>query len=155
MSAKRGESGSAGRFAADACSRPRRLRSRWPRSRRCCSAAATQAGSGPRALRRPNAAAEGWPPAQPRSATPRLNRIGGLTPARVPILEYHVLGAASAGAPYPDLFLRRPIFHRQMCWLPEPRYEAATPAAPTIHPLLLHLLDDSALLKEDASPRAT
>lgn len=44
----------------------------------------------------------------------------------VPILEYHVLGPAPADAPYPDLYVTRPDFHRQMRWLDEHGYEAVT-----------------------------
>jgi peptidoglycan/xylan/chitin deacetylase (PgdA/CDA1 family) len=44
----------------------------------------------------------------------------------VPILEYHVLGAAPADAPYPELYVTRPDFHRQMDWLDEHGYEAVT-----------------------------
>jgi peptidoglycan/xylan/chitin deacetylase (PgdA/CDA1 family) len=44
----------------------------------------------------------------------------------VPILEYHVLGAAPADAPYPELYVTRPDFHRQMSWLDEHGYEAVT-----------------------------
>jgi peptidoglycan/xylan/chitin deacetylase (PgdA/CDA1 family) len=44
----------------------------------------------------------------------------------VPILEYHVLGTAPADAPYPDLYVRRPDFHRQMDWLEDHGYEAVT-----------------------------
>jgi peptidoglycan/xylan/chitin deacetylase (PgdA/CDA1 family) len=44
----------------------------------------------------------------------------------VPILEYHVLGAAPADAPYPDLYVSRPDFHRQMDWLDQHGYEAVT-----------------------------
>ena len=47
-------------------------------------------------------------------------------PGPVPILEYHVLGAAPADAPYPDLYVSRPDFHRQMNWLDQHGYEAAT-----------------------------
>jgi peptidoglycan/xylan/chitin deacetylase (PgdA/CDA1 family) len=49
-----------------------------------------------------------------------------LHPGPVPILEYHVLGAAPVDAPYPDLYVRRPDFHRQMDWLGEHGYEAVT-----------------------------
>ena len=35
----------------------------------------------------------------------------------MPILEYHVLGAAPVDAPYPELYVTRPDFHRQMDWL--------------------------------------
>jgi peptidoglycan/xylan/chitin deacetylase (PgdA/CDA1 family) len=44
----------------------------------------------------------------------------------VPILEYHVLGPAPEGAPYPELYVTRPDFHRQMDWLDEHGYEAVT-----------------------------
>ncbi|HKI67227.1 MAG TPA: polysaccharide deacetylase family protein [Solirubrobacterales bacterium] len=44
----------------------------------------------------------------------------------VPILEYHVLGAAPADEPYPDLYVTRPDFHKQMNWLDEHAYEAVT-----------------------------
>lgn len=44
----------------------------------------------------------------------------------VPILEYHVLGAAPEGAPYPELYVTRPDFHRQMSWLDEHGFEAVT-----------------------------
>jgi hypothetical protein len=44
----------------------------------------------------------------------------------VPILEYHVLGASPADAPYPDLYVTRPDFHREMAWLDGHGYEAVT-----------------------------
>lgn len=44
----------------------------------------------------------------------------------VPILEYHVLGPAPADAPYPELYVTRPDFHRQMNWLDENGFEAVT-----------------------------
>jgi peptidoglycan/xylan/chitin deacetylase (PgdA/CDA1 family) len=44
----------------------------------------------------------------------------------VPILEYHVLGPAPEGAPYPELYVTRPDFHRQMDWLDEHGFEAVT-----------------------------
>jgi peptidoglycan/xylan/chitin deacetylase (PgdA/CDA1 family) len=44
----------------------------------------------------------------------------------VPILEYHVIGAAPADAPYPDLYIRRPVFHQQVDWLARHGYEAVT-----------------------------
>jgi len=44
----------------------------------------------------------------------------------VPILEYHVLGAAPEGAPYPELYVTRPDFHQEMDWLDEHGYEAVT-----------------------------
>jgi peptidoglycan/xylan/chitin deacetylase (PgdA/CDA1 family) len=44
----------------------------------------------------------------------------------VPILEYHVLGAPAADAPYPELYVSRPDFHREMNWLDEHGYQAVT-----------------------------
>lgn len=44
----------------------------------------------------------------------------------VPILEYHVLGAPPADAPYPELYVSRPDFHRQMNWLEAHGYQAVT-----------------------------
>lgn len=47
-------------------------------------------------------------------------------PGPVPILEYHVLGPAPAGAAYPELWVSRPDFHREMDWLERHGYEAVT-----------------------------
>ncbi len=44
----------------------------------------------------------------------------------VPILEYHVLGSPDAGAPYPELYVARPDFHRQLDWLAGHGYQAVT-----------------------------
>lgn len=44
----------------------------------------------------------------------------------VPILEYHVLGPAPEDAPYPELYVTRPDFHRQMSWLDDNGFEAVT-----------------------------
>lgn len=44
----------------------------------------------------------------------------------VPILEYHVLGAAPADAAYPELYVTRSDFSRQMDWLDEHGYQAVT-----------------------------
>ncbi|MGE5281392.1 MAG: polysaccharide deacetylase family protein [Chloroflexota bacterium] len=62
--------------------------------------------------------------AKVRNATPQPDWKPYAGP--VPILEYHVLGAAPAGAPYPELYVTRPDFHRQMDWLDEHGYEAVT-----------------------------
>jgi peptidoglycan/xylan/chitin deacetylase (PgdA/CDA1 family) len=59
-----------------------------------------------------------------RDATPQADWKPYTGP--VPILEYHVLGAPSADAPYPELYVARPDFHRQMDWLDEHGYEAVT-----------------------------
>ena len=44
----------------------------------------------------------------------------------VPILEYHVLGSPPEGAPYPELYVGRTDFEKQMDWLEEHGYEAVT-----------------------------
>jgi peptidoglycan/xylan/chitin deacetylase (PgdA/CDA1 family) len=44
----------------------------------------------------------------------------------VPILEYHVLGSPPEGAPYPELYVGRTDFEKQMDWLEEKGYEAVT-----------------------------
>ncbi|HEY2052681.1 MAG TPA: polysaccharide deacetylase family protein [Solirubrobacterales bacterium] len=44
----------------------------------------------------------------------------------VPILEYHVLGHPPAGAPYPELYVGRTDFEKQMDWLEERGYQAVT-----------------------------
>src|SRR3954447_24210991 len=59
-----------------------------------------------------------------RNATPQPDWKPYTGP--VPILEYHVLGAAPEGAPYPELYVTRPDFHRQMDWLDAHGYEAVT-----------------------------
>jgi peptidoglycan/xylan/chitin deacetylase (PgdA/CDA1 family) len=59
-----------------------------------------------------------------RNATPQPDWKPHTGP--VPILEYHVLGAAPADAPYPELYVTRPDFHQQMDWLEEHGYEAVT-----------------------------
>lgn len=62
--------------------------------------------------------------AEVRNATPQPDWRPYTAP--VPILEYHVLGPAPADEPYPDLYVSRPDFHRQMDWLDEHGYEAVT-----------------------------
>ena len=59
-----------------------------------------------------------------RNATPQPGWKPRTGP--VPILEYHVLGAAPADAPYPELYVTRPDFHQEMEWLEEHDYEAVT-----------------------------
>jgi len=59
-----------------------------------------------------------------RNATPRPGWKPYTGP--VPILEYHVLGPAPEDAPYPELYVTRPDFHRQMDWLEENGFEAVT-----------------------------
>lgn len=59
-----------------------------------------------------------------RNATPRPGWAPHTGP--VPILEYHVLGAAPAGAAYPELYVGRADFSRQMEWLDRNGYQAVT-----------------------------
>jgi peptidoglycan/xylan/chitin deacetylase (PgdA/CDA1 family) len=59
-----------------------------------------------------------------RNATPQPGWEPHTGP--VPILEYHVLGAPAADAPYPELYVSRPDFHQQMDWLDQHGYEAVT-----------------------------
>ncbi len=59
-----------------------------------------------------------------RNATPQPDWRPHTGP--VPILEYHVLGAAPEGARYPELFVGRGDFRRQMDWLARHGFEAVT-----------------------------
>jgi peptidoglycan/xylan/chitin deacetylase (PgdA/CDA1 family) len=47
-------------------------------------------------------------------------------PGPVPILEYHVLGRPQTEVPYPDLYVGRAAFRKQMDWLQRRGYEAVT-----------------------------
>jgi peptidoglycan/xylan/chitin deacetylase (PgdA/CDA1 family) len=71
-----------------------------------------------------DAAADGSTAGLVRNATPQSDWEPHTGP--VPILEYHVLGAAPPEAPYPELYVTRRDFHRQMDWLEEHGYEAVT-----------------------------
>jgi peptidoglycan/xylan/chitin deacetylase (PgdA/CDA1 family) len=44
----------------------------------------------------------------------------------VPILEYHVVGTPPAGAPFPELYVRRSAFAAQLQWLHHHRFQAVT-----------------------------
>jgi len=44
----------------------------------------------------------------------------------VPILEYHVLGHPQTEVPYPELYVPRASFRKQMDWLDQQGYEAVT-----------------------------
>lgn len=59
-----------------------------------------------------------------RNATPQPNWKPYTGP--VPILEYHVLGRPKTEVPYPDLYVPRAGFRKQMDWLDEQGYEAVT-----------------------------
>ncbi len=79
--------------------------------------------------RAPHKAAKGNEEAKPESrevtnATPQADWKPYTGP--VPILEYHVLGAPPEGAPYPELYVGRTDFEKQMDWLEEHGYEAVT-----------------------------
>jgi peptidoglycan/xylan/chitin deacetylase (PgdA/CDA1 family) len=71
------------------------------------------------------AAAESKPESQEvRNATPQADWKPNTGP--VPILEYHDLGSPPEGAPYPELFVGRTDFAKQMDWLEEHGYQAVT-----------------------------
>lgn len=59
-----------------------------------------------------------------RNATPQPDWKPYTGP--VPILEYHVLGRPQTEVPYPDLYVPRASFRKQMDWLEEQGYEAVT-----------------------------
>jgi peptidoglycan/xylan/chitin deacetylase (PgdA/CDA1 family) len=59
-----------------------------------------------------------------RNATPQPDWKPYTGP--VPILEYHVLGRPQTEVPYPDLYVPRAGFRKQMDWLDEHGYEAVT-----------------------------
>ncbi len=80
--------------------------------------------SRPSAAAKATASGGGAGSALVRNATPQPGWKPYTGP--VPILEYHVLGAAPANAPYPELYVTRPDFHRQMDWLDEHGFEAVT-----------------------------
>jgi hypothetical protein len=69
-----------------------------------------------------------------RSAPPSSREVRNATPqpdwhrytGPVPILEYHVLGSPAPEAPYPELYVGRSDFSRQMDWLDQHGYEAVT-----------------------------
>lgn len=59
-----------------------------------------------------------------RNATPQPNWKPYTGP--VPILEYHVLGRPKTEVPYPELYVPRASFRKQMDWLDRQGYEAVT-----------------------------
>ncbi len=65
-------------------------------------------------------------PNRARSPTRPRRPTGSPTRGPVPILEYHVLGKPPEGEPYPELFVGRDDFAKQMDWLEERGYEAVT-----------------------------
>ncbi len=59
-----------------------------------------------------------------RNATPQPG--WGPHPGPVPILEWHVLGSPGSDVAYPELYVSRPDFHRQLDWLDRNGYQAVT-----------------------------
>jgi peptidoglycan/xylan/chitin deacetylase (PgdA/CDA1 family) len=59
-----------------------------------------------------------------RNATPQPDWKPYTGP--VPILEYHVLGRPQTEVPYPELYVPRASFRKQMDWLDRQGYEAVT-----------------------------
>lgn len=59
-----------------------------------------------------------------RNATPQPDWSPYTGP--VPILEYHVLGRPKTEVPYPELYVPRASFRKQMDWLDRQGYEAVT-----------------------------
>jgi peptidoglycan/xylan/chitin deacetylase (PgdA/CDA1 family) len=59
-----------------------------------------------------------------RNATPQADWKPYTGP--VPILEYHVLGHPAEDAPYPELYVGRTDFEKQMDWLEKQGYQAVT-----------------------------
>src|SRR6476469_4662945 len=91
-------------------------------------------GGGSASSRRAAKSARRRAGARPTSSRASAGGVGNATPrpdwqprtGPVPILEYHVLGAAPADAPYPELYVTRPDFHRQIDWLEQHGYQAVT-----------------------------
>jgi peptidoglycan/xylan/chitin deacetylase (PgdA/CDA1 family) len=81
-----------------------------------------------------NGAAAHQKAAKATTGTARSARVRNATPQAdwkphkgpVPILEYHVLGHPPEGAPYPELYVGRTDFEKQMDWLEEHGYQAVT-----------------------------
>jgi peptidoglycan/xylan/chitin deacetylase (PgdA/CDA1 family) len=90
------------------------------------ASAGKQAGAAPhkKPAKASASGASGADSALVRNATPQP----GWKPHKgpVPILEYHVLGHPPEGAPYPELYVGRTDFEKQMDWLDEHGYQAVT-----------------------------
>jgi peptidoglycan/xylan/chitin deacetylase (PgdA/CDA1 family) len=80
-----------------------------------CSSAAKQSPPAPQASK----------PA-PRPAAPKQPQIVHPHNRPVPILMYHVVGTAPAGAPYPGLYVGRADFAGQLAWLRAHDYHAVS-----------------------------
>jgi peptidoglycan/xylan/chitin deacetylase (PgdA/CDA1 family) len=66
------------------------------------------------------------PKPAPRPPAPSKPRIVHPHNRAVPILMYHVVGTAPAGAPFPGLYVRRADFARQLSWLRAHGYHAVS-----------------------------
>ena len=90
---------------------PRSPRSRSPPRRRLDSGASGSVAASDRQWRAIGKRGDGAKPAgSVRNATPQPDWKPHTGP--VPILEYHVLGAPPADAPYPELYVTRPDFRQ-------------------------------------------
>jgi peptidoglycan/xylan/chitin deacetylase (PgdA/CDA1 family) len=95
------------------------------------AAAFTGGGGATRPARNSSTAKSGQPRAhggraggKVRNATPQPGWKPYTGP--VPILEYHVLGRPQTEVPYPELYVPRADFRKQMDWLDRQGYEAVT-----------------------------
>jgi len=88
------------------------------------SAGKPASGSGAAPKKAKASKAESGKSSEVRNATPQANWKPYKGP--VPILEYHVLGSPPEGAPYPELYVGRTDFEKQMDWLEKQGYEAVT-----------------------------
>lgn len=88
------------------------------------SAGKTAGSSASHGAGRHKAKAKGEAGGKVRNATPQPGWKPYTGP--VPILEYHVLGRPKTEVPYPDLYVPRASFRKQMDWLDRQGYEAVT-----------------------------
>jgi hypothetical protein len=97
-------------------------------------ASGSDGGSGPAPAARPGAGTSGAEAAAGSSGERGSGLVRNATPqpdwrphtGPVPILEYHVLGRPRGEVPYPELYVGRTDFSRQMDWLERHGYQAVT-----------------------------
>ena len=65
-------------------------------------------------------------PTVQRTTAPPKPRVVHPHRRPVPILEYHVVGTPPAGAPFPELYVRRSEFAAQLTWLKRHGYQAVS-----------------------------
>ncbi len=94
-----------------------------PQATRTAAAAAASAGAGGGTGAEPRQG-QGRTGGKVRNATPQPGWKPHTGP--VPILEYHVLGRPQSEVPYPDLYVPRASFRKQMDWLEGHGYQAVT-----------------------------